>query len=67
MVNVCQADLFAFLEMLRTAKEVKDHDYKKIFIQANKIDSPCSRKMKRVVVASSGVENPSTDDELSCL
>ena len=64
MVNVCQADLFAFLEMLRTAKEVKDHDYKKIFIQANKIDSPCSRKMKRVDF---GVENPSTDDELSCL
>ena len=46
MVNVCQADLFAFSEMLRTAKEVKDRDYKKIFIQANEIDSPCPRKMK---------------------
>ena len=64
MVNVCQADLFAFSEMLRTAKEVKDRDYKKIFIQANEIDSPCPRKMKRVDF---GVENPSTGDELSCL
>ena len=62
MVNVCQADLFAFSEMLRTSKEVKN--YKKIFIQANEIDSPCPRKMKRV---DSGVENPSTGDELSCL
>ena len=50
--------------MLRTAKEVKDRDYKKIFIQANKIDSPCLRKMKRVDF---GMENPSTADELSCL
>ena len=62
MVNVCEADLFAFSEMLRTAKEVKDRDYKKIFIQANEIDSPCPRKMKRVDF---GVENPSTGDELS--
>ena len=64
MVNVCQADLFAFSEMLRTSKEVKDRVYKKIFIQANEIDSPCPRKRKRV---DSGVENPSTGDELSCL
>ena len=64
MVNVCQADLFALSEMLRTSKEVKDRVYKKIFIQANEIDSPCPRKMKRV---DSGVENPSTGDELSCL
>ena len=64
MVNVCQADLFAFSEMLRTAKEVKDRDYKKIFIQGNEIDSPCPRKMKRVDF---GVENPSTGDELNCL
>ena len=64
MVNVCQQDLFAFSEMLRTAKEVKDRDYKKIFIQANEIDSPCPRKMKRVDF---GVENPRTGDELSCL
>ena len=64
MVNVCEADLFAFSEMLRTAKEVKDRDYKKIFIQANQIDSPCPRKMKRVDF---GMENPSTADELSGL
>jgi len=48
MVNVCQADLFACSEMLRTEKEVKDCNYKKIFIQANEIDSPCPRKMKQV-------------------
>ena len=64
MVNVCQADLFAFSEMLRTAKEVKDRDYNKIFIQANEIDSLCPRKMKRVDF---GVEKPSTGDKLSCL
>ena len=64
MVNVSQADLFAFSEMLRTAKEVKDRDYKKIFIQANKIDSPCPCKMKRV---DSGVENPSAGNEPSSL
>ena len=46
MVNICEADHFAFSEMLRTAKEVKDRDYKKIFIQANEIDSPCPRKIK---------------------
>ena len=61
---VCQADLFAFSEMLRTSKEVKDRVYKKIFIQANEIDSPCPRKIKRVDF---GVENPSTGDDLSCL
>ena len=40
---------FAFSpERLRTAKEVKDRDYKKIIIQANEIDSPCPRKMRRL-------------------
>ena len=63
MVNVCE-DLFAFSEMLHTVKEVKDRDYKKIFIQANEIDSPYPQKMKRVDF---GVENSSTSDELICL
>ena len=63
-VNVCQADLFAFSEMLPMAKEVKDRDYKKTFIQANKIDSLGPRKMKRV---DSGMENPSTGEELGSL
>ena len=58
MVNVCEADLFAFSELLRTAKEVKDRDYKKIFIQANEIDSPCPRKMKRVDLYMVGKERP---------
>ena len=61
---VKQICLAAFSEMLRTAKEAKYRDYKKIFIQASEIDSPCPRKMKRVDF---GVENPSTGDELSCL
>ena len=41
---------FAFSpERLRTAKEVKDHDYKKTIIQSKKkTDSPCPRKMRRV-------------------
>jgi len=46
MVNVCQADFFlAFLQMLLNT--VKDHDYKKIFIQANEVDSACPCKMRR--------------------
>ena len=64
MVNVCEADLFAFSEMLCTAKQVKNRNYKKIFIQANEIDSPCPHKMKRVDF---GMKNPSTSDNLSCL
>ena len=43
---------------------MKDRDYKKIFIQANEIDSPCPRKMKRV---DSGMENPSSGDKLNSL
>lgn len=30
MVNISKEDAFAFSEMLRTASEVKDRDYKKI-------------------------------------
>ena len=48
IVNVCQADfLVAFLEMLLMAKEVKDNDHKKIFIQASEVDSACPCKMRR--------------------
>ena len=64
MVNVCQVDVFAFLEMLHTAKEVRDRDYKKIFIQASEIDSPCPHKMTRLDFEP---RNPSTSDKLSCL
>ena len=40
---------FAFSpERLRTAKKVKDHDYKKTIIQSKKTNSPCPRKMRRV-------------------
>ena len=47
-VNVCQTYFLAFLQMLlNTAKEVKDHDYKKIVIQANEVDSACPCKMRR--------------------
>ena len=48
IVNVIQEDVFAFSEMLRNTKEMKDRDYKKIFIQATEIDSPCPRKMRRL-------------------
>lgn len=63
MVNVCQADFFAFLEMLCMVREVKDRDNKKIVMQANEIDSPCLHKMRQVDFS---LENPSTGDELSC-
>ena len=35
---------FAFGEMLRSTKEVKDREYKKIFLLASEIDSPIPRK-----------------------
>ena len=38
---------FSFGEKLRSAKEVKELDYKKIFLQASKIDSPLTSKMRR--------------------
>ena len=59
MVNVCQADVFAFLEMLHTAKEVKDRDYKKIFIQATEIDSQCPRKKRWLASISIFIQNQS--------
>ena len=38
---------FCFGEMLRSAKEVKEQDYKKIFLQASEIDSPLPSKMRQ--------------------
>ena len=38
---------FSFGEMLRSTKEVKGRDYKKIFLQASEIDSPLPSKMRR--------------------
>jgi len=37
---------FAFGKMLRSAKEVKDREYKNIFLQASEIDSPLPRKIR---------------------
>ena len=64
MVNVCQADVFALSQMLCAAKKVKDRDYKKIFISATEIDSPCPHRMRRLDI---NPRNPSTTDKLSCL
>lgn len=47
LVNIAKDDDFAFSEMLRTAQEVKDRDYKKVFIHANEIDSPQPLSRKR--------------------
>lgn len=38
---------FAFAEMLRSAQEVKDQEYRKIFLQPSEIDSPLPRKNRR--------------------
>ena len=38
---------FSFGEMLRSTKEVKGRDYKKIFLQASEIDSPLPHKMRQ--------------------
>jgi len=54
---------FAFGEMLRSAKEVKDREYKKIFLQASEIDSPLPRKMRRTeletLISSASVDHES--------
>ena len=47
MINLSEdPDGFAFSEMLRSAKEVKDRDYKMIFLEASEIHSPLPRKMQ---------------------
>ena len=47
MINLSEdPDDFAFSEMLRSAKEVKDRDYGKIFLQASEVDSPLPRKLR---------------------
>lgn len=46
MVNLTD-DKFAFSEMLRTATDVKDRDFKKIYIQASEIDSPLPKKSRQ--------------------
>ena len=51
MINRSEApDDFAFGEMLRSAKEVKDRDYGKIFLQESEVDSPLPRKVRRMDV-----------------
>ena len=51
MINMSEdPDDFAFGEMLRSAKEVKDRDYGKIFLQASEVDSPLPRKLRRMDV-----------------
>ena len=52
---------FSFGEMLRSAKEVKERDYKKIFLQASEIDSPLPRKMRRTDL---GMPSSEADNEL---
>ena len=51
MINLSEdPDDFAFGEMLRSAKEVKDWDYGKIFLQESEVDSPLPRKLRRMDV-----------------
>ena len=47
-VNISPNDPFAFSEMLRTAKQVGDRDYKKIYIKAHEVNSPVPQKMRRL-------------------
>ena len=60
MINLSEdPDDFAFGEMLKSAKELKDRDYGKIFLQASEVDSPLPRKVRRmdVVMLSSSASN----------
>ena len=51
MINLSEdPDDFAFGEMLRSAKEVKDWDDGKIFLQASEVDLPLPRKLRRMDV-----------------
>lgn len=48
MINLSEApDGFAFGKMQRSAKKVKDREYRRIFLQASEIDSPLPRKVRR--------------------
>ena len=51
---------FSFGEMLRSTKEVKGRDYKKIFLQASEIDSPLPSKMRRTDL---GMPSSEADNE----
>ena len=55
-VNISPDDSFAFSEMLRTAKEVGERDYKKIYIKAHEVNSPVPQKMRRL--DSGGLSTP---------
>jgi len=57
MANISKEDDFAFSEMLRTTKHVEGLECKKIFITANEIDSPVSRKIRRL---GDGTASPGT-------
>ena len=51
MINLSEdPDDFAFGEMLRSTKEVKDRDYGKIFLQESEVDSPLPRKVRQMDV-----------------
>ncbi|XP_068686090.1 uncharacterized protein [Montipora foliosa] len=47
-VNISPDNSFAFSEMLRTAKQVGDRDYKKFYIKAHEVNSPVPQKMRRL-------------------
>jgi len=57
---------FAFGEMLRSAKEVKDREYRNIFLQASEIDSPLPRKIRRTELETP-ISSASVDNESPCL
>ena len=47
-VSISPDDPFAFSEMLQTAKQVGDRDYKKIYIKTHEGNSPVPQKMRRL-------------------
>ena len=55
MINLSEdPDGFAFGEMLRSAKEVKEREYRKNFLQTSEIDSPIPRKSPQIGCRSRG-------------
>ena len=65
LINLSEdPDDFTLGKMLRRAKEVKDRDYGKIFLQASEVDTPLPGKLRRMDVE---MPNSSSSNEFKSL
>lgn len=66
MVKLIPNDEFSFNEILRSARDIKDREYKKIYLLANEIDSPMLRKIRRLDLEAA-CDTPAIVQTKSCL